>query len=1258
MCDGVEISVLRILKTTNLVIIGLILVGIAMAANYWVEDPTTCPNSYQSQTCSGSDLVCGADGGITYCYDMSILAAPGSPEASNAGDTYQSALQGGFIVDCYAYDGSEPYCDNSGGMWCNRNNTCYSSFHRQTVCSADVYANSSCGICRTDGNDYLDCDTDTFDCEIRIGTSCGSSTGTYSECLVVGSGGTGNCTSTTNADCDNDDGDSNIDTCNGANGCEIISGASCGAGTGTYATDQCVGAVGNCTSAGTNLDCDDDDGDSNLLTCNGANGCEITDGGACSVGPLSGTYNGCTCYTNKQHFITGSQANYSTTIGTPLLWGYDYGVGFLVNLTSNRTTGRFLVNQSGCIIWPDGAQCSKPSTAGGGSSSNLTENITVVKINTTLSTSYLIFDTNGSLNLVMDDAYTPLEFPDIVTAQIEPIDDTYTVKHYSTNYGTKKYVEVRIPTTYARQDYFKFNIEQFQGYDVTSVTLNLAIDDNNLGAGESLNVTLYHLWANYSWLEETINGINQPDGEVDDLNPEWVIVDDSLVTGNYTQIDVTDIFSSENANQLSFKINATIASGSPIYNDYITFFTKEATQDHPYLEITYSVDTSSGNCFNVKNENYDDIVRLCNRGYVFSDSPDGQQWRCGITNQGKWQCIPTPITENSTETYEIGTSGNPYYDLYVQTLHAGEVIGFSPIEFLDELHLLKSKPFYWWNASTESYFLLRNRNISRGLMTGNIDVFDFNISTVNFKHINTSNISSNHYCNASDCYTIGDFLLDTTGGVSGTNWTEIKGAGYINQTQINSSGDTRYLRLDADYSLLSGNITIQGDKFTLGDGNDKGQNSITYADSQLYRYIYNRWQGGFEWYVSKDGGVSNLMVLKKIGGFSTLSVNASTYISGYLHVDGEITQAGNNVCLDNGTNCPISGTSNITWTQIEGAGYVNASQLENNISKVNAAIVSNISTYTGNNRFNSTSWNRSGTNVFLTNENDRVGIGTTDPLRALDIRGGVELGGDLIANSTASHKVCLGDRTICSGSNAIAIGALGGGTAAKAYGLGDVAIGGLCQTAPGGILNTCIGAATYTYTGSAGLIIGSIGYTAATGGVNIGHSSGSNKAEIAMSNHQIDLDASAGQVAALSDFNASEIFYANCYEGETEKFYWWDANAPATSGFVPTSGNLVFNTETGYMAEYNYSLVSIRVQNNNNVNCTGSVPNWELRINNTQAATISLVSGRFNYSKFSNPIRFSQGENLSVYSTSWSCGIGSTIPDDLQITIYAERACT
>lgn len=118
------------------------------------------------------------------------------------------------------------------------------------------------------------------------------------------------------------------------------------------------------------LDCDGDLGSAGT-------GCEINNGGACTVGELSGVYSGCSggsgnCIVSTSHHITGTEAAYSSV--NPNLWTTQYNsLGWLANFTYiGSVNATFGINSSGCIIWSDGTStCTNPSGGSGGGGTNV-----------------------------------------------------------------------------------------------------------------------------------------------------------------------------------------------------------------------------------------------------------------------------------------------------------------------------------------------------------------------------------------------------------------------------------------------------------------------------------------------------------------------------------------------------------------------------------------------------------------------------------------------------------------------------------------------------------------------------------------------------------------------------------------------------------------------------------------------------------------------------------------------------------------------
>jgi hypothetical protein len=389
--DYLIFSMLQLLKILGLVCLSLILLCATVSAqSYWVKDPNNCPTSYQSQTCSGSDVVCGYDSGITYCYDPASISAPGGSTTSNTNRVCEDSCDGGYVIDCYDYDGSAPHCDNSGSAWCDRNSTCYTTWHRITSCTGGSFGASTCGSCNSG---YRECDGGNDECEVVDNAACESNSHFDADDACVGSYGACDCDSGYD-DCNNDDGDANQETgqygsdgceideyttdyptggnnrynnncacicdsnyedcdasgCDAGNGCEYQALVSCG----TNALNQTGCAGCTCNSGYYFCDGAPDDGD----------GCEINDGSSCSVGAVSGTWDcsvgaggcytvdggteySCTCEVDPQDIATtGSIVLWSGTY--PMLWMTQYGSG--ASIYTNFSDGSFFeVNSTGAF---------------------------------------------------------------------------------------------------------------------------------------------------------------------------------------------------------------------------------------------------------------------------------------------------------------------------------------------------------------------------------------------------------------------------------------------------------------------------------------------------------------------------------------------------------------------------------------------------------------------------------------------------------------------------------------------------------------------------------------------------------------------------------------------------------------------------------------------------------------------------------------------------------------------------------------------
>lgn len=317
------------------VCIGLLSAVGTASAQYWVDDPNDCPVEYQSQTCTGSDVVCGYDSGITYCYDPASIGPPGSEGQSST--SYSGSFDGGFILNCYAYDGSAPHCDNSANFWCDVNSTC-TTWHKLTNCTAGAFGISWCDESCNSG--YGDCNDDSEACEVQFGVTNypSGANNHYDDCSTCG--------------CDTNYKDCDASGCDAGSGCDYRYNTAWG----TQQTNTSTCHVWTCNTNYYDCDADGDDGP-------GGTGCELLDGSSCSIGAVSGTYN---CYADVGGSCTDGSSDYTCDCdvspqdiattgqlvswsGDQMLWMKNYGTGYSLNITT-KDGSQFLINDSG-IHW-------------------------------------------------------------------------------------------------------------------------------------------------------------------------------------------------------------------------------------------------------------------------------------------------------------------------------------------------------------------------------------------------------------------------------------------------------------------------------------------------------------------------------------------------------------------------------------------------------------------------------------------------------------------------------------------------------------------------------------------------------------------------------------------------------------------------------------------------------------------------------------------------------------------------------------------
>lgn len=264
----------------------------------------------------------------------------------------------------------------------------------------------------------------------------------------------------------------------------------------------------------------------------------------------------------------------------------DTGKGGLYFTDTNFKT---LGNISAEIIYSEGSQVCTASNGlcvGGGSESNFSngDNLTTVKINTSVSPTYLQFMGDEDINIVFND----------------------TLINYVMCY----------------QEYA--NISTSCGGRVGSYNFSDNANDGNYGTtastwGQAINYT-------------------KPYGA--QSNSLWQIDDDSIGfnPGNFS---IPESCWNYDENKLLFSV--LVASGRPTWNCFNGTWNRirlgtlgsYATEEAMHWNISNVIEPK---CLTVQNSTLFDKVSLCSDNTIKTHSPDGTEWSCGVDNSGTWSC--------------------------------------------------------------------------------------------------------------------------------------------------------------------------------------------------------------------------------------------------------------------------------------------------------------------------------------------------------------------------------------------------------------------------------------------------------------------------------------------------------------------------------------------------------------------------------------------------------------------------------------------
>ncbi len=719
-------------------------------------------------------------------------------------------------------------------------------------------------------------------------------------------------------------------------------------------------------------DCDADIG-------TGGTGCEVTTGvTSCTTGAGGpGTYSaGCVCTgVAQEHFITNTLAE---GFGNYLLWGNQTNYkGWLVNLFNINGKNFSVSNES--VAWADdfcvfGGDC---LSEGAGGSSNISilqaENETDLVIDTvqmtnqgalkismvTTATVNNISSTDGSDNSSWNETYARGIF-DLIGAGSD--NSSWNETYAKTLFADISFVDTNETT---RVDALYVNITAFLN-DTYYADTNETTRTDALYANVSAFLTdLYYLdtnetvrvdalYANISTFLSSGSGDNQ----------SW---NETYAKTLFADINVVD------TNETT-RTDALYVNVSKFLNDTYYLDTNETTKVNAlYANITVFLASGAGD-----NSSWNETYAKT----LFAD--------ISVVDTNETTRVDA-LYSNITVFLASGTGDNTSWnETYAKTL-------FADISVVDTNETTRVNALY---ANVSDFLVDTN--------TGNVS---WNETYANelYARMNVENTGSFNVTGGINASLVDGFYL--TGHNANEYlriYTKSYGGGALNipmlQGAINDSGDPDYL------------VGIYGTAIIF---EHEGRSKINFLDDDFN-------EGQIMFYNSTDYVKSNYLSFESANGYIFDNhVNIST---------------GKDVCIQGGNCLSDMGSDNSSWNEtyargifdLIGAGSDNSSWNEtyaktlfadisfvdtNETTRVDA-LYTNITTFlidthntsaemiaATDGKVNSTSWNRTGTDVYLANSGDNVGIGITTPSQELTVSGDILLDGQIYFDDTSSGRI-------------------------------------------------------------------------------------------------------------------------------------------------------------------------------------------------------------------------------------------------------------
>lgn len=303
-----------------------------------------------------------------------------------------------------------------------------------------------------------------------------------------------------------------------------------------------------------------------------------------------------------------------------------FGSGQFDNILLNTNC-----NDGEILKWSGGV-----GTCGTDDGGSTSENITVVRINTTLSDTRIEFIDNSSIHIIGNESVNSY-ISSLSILNQTPVKDTYINENSGGgNYGSSSSIYVLNVSSYQRDILLGFNLSVIpsdstinSAYISIYMTTN-GLDDNT--EGFNISATYY----NYSWEEDGITwDTRNPFGNVKyDSHYYYGGAGEPL---GWQIFNVTQIVN--NCVTDNFLDNCTIylvghdMFGSPGATDYLTFDSKEGTFK-PVINVSYTAEFNEGFCVSLLNTTNSINSAICNDGSFKLRSPNGKLWRITINDNG------------------------------------------------------------------------------------------------------------------------------------------------------------------------------------------------------------------------------------------------------------------------------------------------------------------------------------------------------------------------------------------------------------------------------------------------------------------------------------------------------------------------------------------------------------------------------------------------------------------------------------------------